>query len=408
MAEKFFFFSYAQADRDEHLERFFEEVVSEVRKSLGARHEVVFRDVRNVTMGERWDDQVPQALARCAAMVCLYSPFYVGSEACGKEYSAFRRRIEDYRRAQGLAAWPGLLLPVPWRALLPQKRHLADRTIIHALQGLPPDATRRGVLWLIRDQDPRAYRTVVDNLVTAIGEAFNDHTLPDAAPPAWDALPNAFAEGATPPTDRAVSSKGGPDRVHFVYVAPCAADSSEPRYGEEAADWRPFQPPDETKVEPLALQVAAGENFRFPPPAPADQVLETIEHAEKSNSLVVVIVDPWATSLATYQRLLTALDQRASRHVAVVVPWNRSHAETVQARDTLRAALANLFANRLDPKDPRTFLDEIETPDAFRSELRKVLTFLRARTQKAAALARPMPGAFGPLPTISGPASGSK
>ena len=262
---------------------------------------------------------------------------------------------------------------------------------------------------LARDRatNPAPYHAVVDNLVNAICDAFRDHPLTEAPSlPPWDELENGFEQKDFEAAETSSLPVDGPDLVHFVFVAPSRAELHDPRYGVDSRSWRPFQPPDLHMIKALADQVAGGENFIAENLRPVDEILEIIDVAEARNNIVVVVVDPWATGLATYQKLLRALDRRASRHVAVVVPWNSSHEETVRAREALRASLSTIFANRLDPKDPRTFLDEIETPEAFRTELRKALTFLRARAQKGPGPTRPMPGTFGPLPTISGPGGG--
>ncbi|HSG39758.1 MAG TPA: toll/interleukin-1 receptor domain-containing protein, partial [Thermoanaerobaculia bacterium] len=95
-----FFFSYsrddADDDTDKHLDRFFLDLCKEVRERLGLsrNHPVGFRDTRHIKTGDRWPETLSQALSTCQLLLPLYSRSFFNSEFCGKEWSAFRSRLD--------------------------------------------------------------------------------------------------------------------------------------------------------------------------------------------------------------------------------------------------------------------------------------------------------------------------
>jgi hypothetical protein len=81
-----FFFSYARADDDGYVQRFYADLVNEVGRQSGRRDDDVgFRDLSTIPVGSPWRQRLIEALSRTRTFVALCSPTYYGSEFCGKE-----------------------------------------------------------------------------------------------------------------------------------------------------------------------------------------------------------------------------------------------------------------------------------------------------------------------------------
>jgi hypothetical protein len=88
------FTSYAQADREKHLEEF----VTEFREQLGGlfgqvdRTTILFFDRDGVKAGDAWNETIIDAVRHAKVLICLMSPTYFGREWCGRELEMFSRR----------------------------------------------------------------------------------------------------------------------------------------------------------------------------------------------------------------------------------------------------------------------------------------------------------------------------
>src|SRR5262249_38891533 len=93
-----FFTSYARADRDLYVDRFFEELREEVRRKGGLTGDVGFFDTKSIETGDEWDQALGDALRTSRILICLCSPYYFKSSYCGKEYQVFCERREAWLR----------------------------------------------------------------------------------------------------------------------------------------------------------------------------------------------------------------------------------------------------------------------------------------------------------------------
>ena len=97
MKEYPFFLSYASNDlypgnvRDEHLDQYQTYLNSRVRHLSGLPSDG-FMAPFSIQSGNEWKEDLIDALQASAALVCLYSPSYFGSEYCGKEMQVFLER----------------------------------------------------------------------------------------------------------------------------------------------------------------------------------------------------------------------------------------------------------------------------------------------------------------------------
>jgi TIR domain len=92
-----FFFSYARADRDKYLERFFSDLTERVAGLLATgTNDVAFLDISSIETGEDWNTKIARAAQTSYVLVCIYSPRFFSkrrtNEFCAKEFSVFLER----------------------------------------------------------------------------------------------------------------------------------------------------------------------------------------------------------------------------------------------------------------------------------------------------------------------------
>jgi hypothetical protein len=107
------FASYAQADRERHLERFIREFREELRSRMGPDSSgMVFFDRDEVQAGHPWSRTVIEAANNAQVLLCLMSPTYLGREWCGRELEIFVRR---YKRLPAQAMQARFIFPIWWQ-----------------------------------------------------------------------------------------------------------------------------------------------------------------------------------------------------------------------------------------------------------------------------------------------------
>lgn len=115
-----FFLSYAPADSNPLVNRFFEDLCDIIRIASGLlRSEVVgFHEEPQNQIESNWSVESAAALQDSSALVCLISPAYCHSERAGKEWQVFESR---WRVSVGQEARPPslaqIIMPVCWTPL---------------------------------------------------------------------------------------------------------------------------------------------------------------------------------------------------------------------------------------------------------------------------------------------------
>jgi hypothetical protein len=121
----YFYVSYAGGEDDTYIQMFFADLCAEVRAFAGLPPdtEVGFLDTRTLHIGERWSDEITNALATAQVFVALCSPRYFLSDACGREWALFDRR----QSKSGAPGRPNAIVPLNW---------LPSRVVPRAAQGI--------------------------------------------------------------------------------------------------------------------------------------------------------------------------------------------------------------------------------------------------------------------------------
>lgn len=399
-----FFFSYARDDaHDDLLYRFFDELSVEVGALLGRTGDIGFLD-RNQQSGADWAATTGEALGTCDVFVPVYSSHYFTSEYCAQEWHAFQTRLEQHRGATGNR--PLCVVPVWWIPPIAGVPESVSRTQ-DTRSRFGAEHEQHGLRYLMRVTSRRhAYEEALVGLAQCIVEAGRTPARPIGTID-LTLSPNAFRPLTLappgPPLQRPARSVRGPRTVHFVVVAAGAERMRLIRsvlesYGEDWSDWRPYHPETPFSLALRAQGVAVTQDMLSMLRPLDDTIQDVIKTARARSELVVLLLDPWATGLEDYHRILADLDDRRYVNTAVVVPWEASADDAGAASAMLYACLPNLSA------DEQWFHDDIHSLKEFEAALAKVLGEVRRRVVKQATKVRrvsePGPSA---LPVVAGP-----
>ncbi len=354
---KWFFFSYARADWDEHLEKFFEDLAKEVRKKKPIE-EAGFLDQSNIELGEKWNESLKEALRSTRVFVSMCSPTYITREYCGKEVQVCLSRIPA---AGSATAFFPLLWESPSRSahavLSPYQNNHID---------LPADYHQHGLRYLMRLSIHKDdYQKCLDLLANKIVEAGERSPLVEFPHlPAFENVPNAFA--ATPPAANQTQSKGGTPSgkdAAFVFVTP------DGRY------WKPFHPECDDPIALSAMQAASKYKLIYNDLPVDDQIVKRVKEAEERKQIVILVVDPVSVQVSSYEQYLRAYDDHNYLNSAVLVVWNpRAGA----AGETLRKRMAQTFRYRAGIRKSVYYVDTITSQPTLQSALAKTIAKLRA------------------------------
>jgi FxsC-like protein len=401
-----FYLSYARGDANEYVKRFVTDLNSEVSQyaGLGADEAVGFFDLTSIETGDDWNTVALSALLTSRTMVCLYSPRYFNSEYCGKEFELFRSRLELYREASlGPAATPAILpvLLLPVDKSLP--RSVSD--IQYADSDFPRVYAEEGLLYMMKLR--RKFREEYDELVSRFARKLvkvaTEYPLPslDTVPPLPD-VPSAFADKGPAPKKTA---QAGPSYAEFIFVAATRAEMQAEGirlglkdYGDEGWNWKPYS---KVPVGIFAQAAASEESFRYQANPLTSDLMQQLEEADKSNTIVIVVIDPWSLRIPRYRQLMLDYDSRAFLNCGILVLWNAKDAETIESRAVLEQTMRATFSRQLLSNLPQFFRPNVQSAEEFKRELSQMLTALRLKILERASLLRPVEGEMVSKPTIS-------
>jgi hypothetical protein len=188
VAAAYFFTSYARLDNNKYtkLGETVEELRERVRALIGAARveDIGFFDLEEIKNGADWVQRLGHAVAKCRLLVCFCSNTYFNREVCGKEFEAFRQRLD------GAAGDGRYVFPIIWdKCVLPKaiERFQADN------KAIPREYFEDGLCCLRRLRRQAEYEITIEALARAIADAASDAPLPDGFHPIdFAALPSAF------------------------------------------------------------------------------------------------------------------------------------------------------------------------------------------------------------------------
>lgn len=325
-------------DPDYWVRQLFSDLSRRLRERLGlpSGANPGFMD-REVGPGNEWPARLASALATCRVFVPLYSRRYFNSVHCGKEWSAFARRIDHYQggREDGKRfIVPALWVPVrePFPPEVARYRP-ADFGGIYATQGF------YGIIKLnrYRDEYETAVRRLADQIADTGGELWDTAMLPPEPEP-YRQPGNAFGSAYVP---------GDGERRVLVTVAPGRRSGGPaPEQAESALGWKPY----DLMPRPLAEEVAdlATSLGYLPEVGGLAQHADELVSQEPPTRAMLLIVDLWAARDPKTREILQRIDSANRSWVRVMVVMNPKDGRTIAEESQLRNALEAALPHKLE------------------------------------------------------------
>ena len=214
------FFSYSRANQHPLIDLFKDlcDVVGQGAAGLVPG----FRDVNSIPPGQPWDPAIVNALQSSAVMLCLVTPNYLQSEACGRELHLYRQHLGGH----------AVVIPVMWtKAAIPPALAAFQFPVLNM-----PVLYHQEGLFFVR------FRRKIGQYINCVAEFARAiiSTLAGIAPvpvplPTYAGLRSpAKCLCRTSKQDRA-------ERHHVCLRGRSRKESPQglPQYGETWADWRP-------------------------------------------------------------------------------------------------------------------------------------------------------------------------
>ncbi|MHC2282154.1 hypothetical protein ACVME8_008797 [Bradyrhizobium diazoefficiens] len=375
-AVPYFFFSYSQADTDEFLDRFFEDLRQRVANLSGLAikkndpgweeqfDRVGFRDRYGVKTGEDWKEKIGTAIQRNGVLVCVYSPNFFSrlktKEFCGQEFAAFLMRDPGIRYAPGTGEpekefqlqGARNILPIVWYKL----RHLQNQKlppyVVHSIAWTlsTPVATQVNTRYLeaglrrIAMERCGEYDDILDHFAERIIDLAKDPLPPLPAVPDIGTLRNAFwSQPEESQIDRAAAASAvaqavvasatrGPTRMLVIEVR-----------AQGASDWSPYVGDQSIPAlfEEVSNQKQLSTDWMTLDPSAADfmdRMMSALEDAADRSIRPIVVVDPRCLANGVWRSTLVGLLQRR-RRAGFLVPADAADRDAVRLIEQYRYLL---------------------------------------------------------------------
>ncbi len=416
--------------------------------------EVGFRDTQGIEFGSNWPDSLAEGLACCQTFVPVFTPTYFTRPYCGREWWAFRSRVERYAREHSGQA-PRLILPVLWTAphYLPGDLPEEIREIQFTHHDLGEYYSKEGLLQVMKQgrkckndyekfveefaeklraawrqwaltpgprcqfRDTRNFfelrksqvRTATDG-----GEAASGGGVPAVTPTA-PAIPGSEARAQQARVPEGITAAPLPDETrgpryaHFLFVAARRSElpagvphRDHSAYDDDGAFWKPYLPPRDETVFTMATYIA--RRLRFTPiELPIDsEIDELLDRARAEERVVVIVVDPWTLLLPRYADLMRRCDRVDLYNCAILIAWNQQDPQTRQEMEALTAEARRTFPSKWSNRPANFYHDAATSREAFSDILATALHRAQNNIIEARGYVRAMAG-DGPagIPVIS-------
>jgi FxsC-like protein len=205
--------------------------------------------------------------------------------------------------------------------------------------------------------------TRIAELLVTRAERYDLPVLPEV--PVLSDVPNAFER----PLGFASRFTGIP-RVEICFAVPSRDEVAQVKkrlenYGQESADWRPFYPSFKAEINTIVQSIMTEEKLYYAEIS-MDTLLQYSKEAELVNTMIVIIIDPWAVQLNHYRELMRALARSSLPSLSLLCVWSNPDEETRAAHQRLKEGIEQLFYFG-------RAIVEIQSVDELRYELRKIL-----------------------------------
>ena len=441
VSDLWFFISYARRNDRSYtvpewstpklIRQLYEDLAAEIisRADTGnarSADEIGFFDQTGIEPGDKWDDKVADALARSRVMLWLFTRNYFNSTVSGQEVQVFLDRLAEYANARHVAP-PPLIIPILWHGpdQLPAKLPDAVSDLQYKYDEFSSVYAQQGLEQLMRlTKHKDGYEEFLINLGKRVVAVAEKDPLPRlAALPALKAVKNAFqplspaapsaapgsaAIAATPPITTLANC--GPGFAHFVFVAGKQQELQVVRntltaYDIEGRLWKPYFPEVDRTVALFTQRAATDADLQHEVLPVSNALLEQLDAADDSNTIVVLIVDPWTLNVQAYQDHMKGYDRRNLVSCAVLVVWNPADQNDRLTQLQLLQRVRETFKNSITNQNLYV-REKVESATDFGKELVAAIVEIRRRLDARAKLFHPIDAAgFTAIPQVTRPSA---
>lgn len=412
MDHLWFFLSHAGRDdlSGPYVGRFYRDLAQEVASCAGLatdidEKEIGFIDRTGLEPGDHWQGKIDEQLRICRTLVCLVSRSFLRSPNCAKELQLFKERVDAQMatQAHGTPRWP-LILPILWdrpdRLLQELPSSLSEIQV--PLRSLGSVYAEEGLGYLMRlNKHADDYQELLVRLARRLVEIAEKYPLE----PTSVLHPLGQAEDVLEGTSRT-----GPSVARFVFVAGHRKEFAGIRqktdfYGWEGGrDWRPYLPDANKSVGILSQEAAAAAELYYESLGVSDELVRQIRLAEETNTIVLLLVDPWSIRVQRYRRCMLEIDQLSFINCGLLISWNEADEETSKNYASLRAEVRKIFERNFIISN-LYFKDRVRSQEELKGEIVAAIGEIRRRMMQRGTVFQMIEGAEGsPVPVISGTA----
>lgn len=378
MSDYPFFLSYARNDADKYLDRFVEELNSRVRYLIGTKQDG-YVDRRELQLGEEWQDDIAEALCSSHTAVCLYSPSYFLSKACGKEMQIFLERRRLYIK-QNPGKKPANIIPLIWHPCdnippsIPDFQYRLAPSLDNKLWGV----------WGLLDQEMETtFRGLVQGIAARIRDAARTPLPPPLVRPIFSGVRSAFGPPPLPLIEfDSREASTGPQCVTFVYA-------NQPPWNV----W-PYAPPVEKALLHVSASIALGLDYspyQLSFDVQKAEFIDRLKKAQKKNNIILILVDGRSLKNDSVRHRLQEYDKHQFKNVSTLVVWPE---DTSDDPTLIKKTFRFLNAHRAPH-----FYPCIRSPKQFSDALTESIGELKMAMLKSPYNPKPMPPTNG-MPTL--------
>lgn len=425
VSDYWFFLSYARLDAGErYVPEFCESVAAEVARQAALRsqvEEVAFRDLDNIELGDEWPEALTDALRTSRTLLCLCSTAYFQSPMCGKEFAFFRSLGTHTAAPSETQPRPApRIIPILWDPLDRIKSQMPEaiRALQFSQSSLGEPYASKGARALLyrgrTNPDFLAFRDRLAEIIVSRGSELGPRSDPTRLQ-GLEHIENAFApsparEPGTAPSDGGGSAQTlGARTAKFAYVVASRSELvgvKDVLHGYPAEGgwaWEPFHPDDDSTLGLVAQQAALSAKAYLRELPLTDDFIAQLEEAERTNTVVVVLVDPWTLRTAVFNDHLRTFNGRLFINSVVVIVWNDRDDETARRRAELEDVTRQVF-DRHFLMNSAGIKEFSGSPDELHATILNTITEIRGRLMtRGGVLQTVLPSRQSTIPVLSGP-----
>ena len=201
-------------------------------------------------------------------------------------------------------------------------------------------------------------------------------------------------------------SNTGPGFAHFVFVAGRKQELQVVRkaltaYAREGRLWKPYLPGIEKPIALFTQRAATEADLQHEVLPLSDAFLKQLDAADDTNTIVVLVVDPWTLNVKSYQEYMKSYDKRNLVSCAVLVVSNPDDSDDALTAEELQAKVRETFRNSLTNKNVYVRAT-IKSATDLSAELVLAIVEIRRRLDERAKLFHPIDaGGFKTIPQVA-------